>query len=176
MVVSAEGIHKSYGPVTVLDGVDLQVHRGEVVAIIGPSGSGKTTLARTLNWLEKPDRGTVSVDGERVGLRADGGFAGDRDIARQRRHIGMVFQRFNLFPHKTALQNVTLAPTYLRLTDRATAQTQARELLTQVGLGPYADRSTPAFRRPATAGRDRPRAGFAAQRDAFRRTHVGSGP
>jgi polar amino acid transport system permease protein len=135
VVVSATGVHKSYGPVTVLDDVNLEVHRGEVVAIIGPSGSGKTTLARTLNWLEKPDRGEIFVDGDRIGFGKN-----DREIARQRQHIGMVFQKFNLFPHKTALQNVTLAPTYLRLTDRTTAETQARELLARVGLGDYADR------------------------------------
>ncbi|WP_338090847.1 amino acid ABC transporter ATP-binding protein [Planosporangium thailandense] len=140
-MVRVRDVRKSFGDTTVLDGVDLDVHRGEVVAVIGPSGSGKTTFIRTLNRLEVPDSGTIDVDGEQVGYRVEGGRlrpAGDRDIARQRRHIGMVFQRFNLFPHKTALQNVTLAPVYLRLADRAKAERQALDLLAKVGLEGHA--------------------------------------
>jgi polar amino acid transport system permease protein len=140
VVVKARDIHKSYGPVTVLDGVDLDVHRGEVVAIIGPSGSGKTTLVRTLNWLERPEGGTVEIDGEQMGHRLERGVlrpVGDRDIARQRRHVGMVFQKFNLFPHKTALQNVTLAPAYLRLADSAEVERRALDLLAKVGLADH---------------------------------------
>jgi len=102
VVVRARGLRKSFGPVTVLDGVDLDVHRGEVVAVIGPSGSGKTTLVRTLNHLEQPDQGSVEIDGRLMGGK-------DRELAAQRRHVGMVFQRFNLFPHRTVLQNIARA-------------------------------------------------------------------
>ena len=131
VVVRARGLEKSYGQVRVLDGVDLDVHRGEVVAVIGPSGSGKTTLIRTLNQLERHDAGTVEVDGAMLGGR-------DRELARQRRHIGMVFQRFNLFPHHCVLRNITLAPVHLRLRDREAAEKQARALLAKVGLDAHA--------------------------------------
>jgi polar amino acid transport system permease protein len=133
VVVRAQGLVKSYGAGRVLDDVDLTVHRGEVVAIIGPSGSGKTTCIRTLNHLEHPDAGVVEIDGQPIGGR-------DRDLARQRRHVGMVFQRFNLFPHKTALQNITLAPVYLGVRDRAGAEGRARELLAKVGLAGHANK------------------------------------
>ena len=128
VVVRARGLEKSFGAVRVLHGVDLDVHRGEVVAVIGPSGSGKTTLIRTLNHLERPDRGTVEVDGRALGGR-------DRDLARQRRHVGMVFQRFNLFPHK-----VTLAPDHLHPGEREATRTRARELLRKVGMAAHADK------------------------------------
>ncbi|MEJ3652475.1 ABC transporter permease subunit [Actinomycetes bacterium KLBMP 9759] len=141
VVVAANGLQKAFGSTTVLDGVDLQVHRGEVVALIGPSGSGKTTVARMLNRLEVPDAGTVVVDGEPLGYRVDGAElvpAGGRELARQRRHVGMVFQRFNLFPHKTALENVLLAPTYLRLADPGELRERGLALLERVGLGEHA--------------------------------------
>lgn len=131
VVVRARGLRKSFGPVTVLDGVDLDVHRGEVVAVIGPSGSGKTTLVRTLNHLEQPDQGSVEIDGRLMGGK-------DRELAAQRRHVGMVFQRFNLFPHRTVLQNITLAPLQQRLSGRADAERRARELLGKVGLDSHA--------------------------------------
>ncbi|HWG22479.1 amino acid ABC transporter permease/ATP-binding protein [Actinospica sp.] len=131
VVVRARGLTKSYGSARVLDGVDLEVHRGEVVAVIGPSGSGKTTLIRTLNQLEPHDGGTVEIDGKPMGGR-------DRELARQRRHVGMVFQRFNLFPHHSVLRNITLAPVHLRLLDRKAAERQGRELLGKVGLGAHA--------------------------------------
>ncbi|WP_435885273.1 amino acid ABC transporter permease/ATP-binding protein [Streptomyces prunicolor] len=131
-VVRARGLRKSFGPVSVLNGVDLDVHRGEVVAVIGPSGSGKTTLVRTLNHLEQPDAGSVEIDGRPMGGR-------DRELAAQRRRVGMVFQRFNLFPHKTALQNITLAPLQQRLHDgRLVAEGRARELLRKVGMDAHA--------------------------------------
>jgi polar amino acid transport system permease protein len=129
VVVRARGLTKSYGAVRVLDGVDLEVHRGEVVAVIGPSGSGKTTLIRTLNQLERQDGGTVEIDGKPMG---------GRDLARQRRQVGMVFQRFNLFPHHSVLRNITLAPVQLRLHDRNAAERQGRALLGKVGLGAHA--------------------------------------
>ena len=131
-VVRARGLRKSFGTVSVLNGVDLDVHRGEVVAVIGPSGSGKTTLVRTLNHLEQPDAGSVEIDGSPMGGR-------DRELAAQRRRVGMVFQRFNLFPHKTALQNITLAPLQQRLHDgRLAAEGRARELLRKVGMDAHA--------------------------------------
>ncbi|MFD8818746.1 amino acid ABC transporter ATP-binding protein [Streptomyces sp. NPDC059627] len=130
-VIRARGLVKYFGPVQVLHPVNLDVHRGEVVAVIGPSGSGKTTLIRTLNHLERPDRGTVEVEGTPLGGR-------DRELARQRRQVGMVFQRFNLFPHKTVLQNVTLAPLRLRLGRREAIETRARELLRRVGMEAHA--------------------------------------
>ena len=131
-VVRARGLQKSFGAVSVLNGVDLDVHRGEVVAVIGPSGSGKTTLVRTLNHLEQPDAGSVEIDGRPMGGR-------DRQLAAQRRRVGMVFQRFNLFPHRTALQNITLAPLQQRLHDgRVAAESRARELLRKVGMDAHA--------------------------------------
>jgi polar amino acid transport system permease protein len=131
-VVRARGLRKSFGAVSVLNGVDLDVHRGEVVAVIGPSGSGKTTLVRTLNHLEQPDDGSVEIDGRPMGGR-------DRQLAAQRRRVGMVFQRFNLFPHRTALQNITLAPLQQRLHDgRSAAESRARELLRKVGMDAHA--------------------------------------
>jgi len=131
-VVRARGLRKSFGAVSVLNGVDLDVHRGEVVAVIGPSGSGKTTLVRTLNHLEQPDAGSVEIDGRPMGGR-------DRQLAAQRRRVGMVFQRFNLFPHRTALQNITLAPLQQRLHDgRVAAESRARELLRKVGMDAHA--------------------------------------
>ncbi|WP_416962465.1 amino acid ABC transporter permease/ATP-binding protein [Streptomyces sp. Agncl-13] len=131
-VVRARGLRKSFGPVSVLNGVDLDVHRGEVVAVIGPSGSGKTTLVRTLNHLEQPDSGSVEIDGRPMGGR-------DRELAAQRRRVGMVFQRFNLFPHRTALQNITLAPLQQRLHEgRLAAESRARELLRKVGMDAHA--------------------------------------
>ena len=133
VILRAHNLVKSYGAGRVLDGVDLTVHRGEVVAIIGPSGSGKTTCIRTLNHLEHPDAGLVEINGQPIGGR-------DRDLARQRRQVGMVFQQFNLFPHKTALQNITLAPLYLNLRDREGAERRGRELLAKVGLAGHADK------------------------------------
>ena len=131
-VVRARGLRKSFGTVSVLNGVDLDVHRGEVVAVIGPSGSGKTTLVRTLNHLEQPDAGSVEIDGRPMGGR-------DRELAAQRRRVGMVFQRFNLFPHRTALQNITLAPLQQRLHDgRLDAEGRARDLLRKVGMDAHA--------------------------------------
>ena len=108
-MVHAENIIKRFGSLTVLNGVDLSVHRREVVVIIGPSGSGKTTLLRCINHLEKIDGGRIFIDGEMVGYReVNGRLVEDSEgsIARKRSKIGFVFQRFNLFPHKTALENV----------------------------------------------------------------------
>jgi polar amino acid transport system ATP-binding protein len=136
-MVEAEGIHKSFGRTSVLRGVDLVVRPGEVCCVVGPSGSGKSTLLRCVNHLERIDSGRLSVDGHLVGYR----MRGDRlhemresEIARQRRDIGMVFQRFNLFPHKTALENVMEAPLVVRRDARAPARAAALSLLERVGL------------------------------------------
>jgi polar amino acid transport system ATP-binding protein len=126
-VVVARGLAKRWGGVVALDGVDLDVHRGEVVTIVGPSGSGKSTLLRCLNGLEVPDEGTVLVAGLPVRAGAHG-----IDAARAR--IGMVFQAFHLFPHLDVLGNLTLAPTLVRGVPRADAEGKAARLLERVGL------------------------------------------
>src|SRR5215212_2292935 len=118
-------LRKSFGSLAVLSGIDLEVHRGECVSIIGPSGSGKTTLLRCINFLERPSGGEVWVDGTRVGQSEASGrlrYLSDREMAKARAEIGFVFQRFNLFPHLSALDNVTLAPKRVRKLDPATAR------------------------------------------------------
>lgn len=136
--VDVRGVHKSFGSLKVLEGVDLKVRNGEVTVILGPSGSGKSTLLRTLNHLEKVDRGTIRIDGELVGYRRRGDKLHElrtRDILRQRSRIGFVFQNFNLFPHLTALENVIEAPLSAQNRTRAEVEVEARELLERVGVG-----------------------------------------
>ena len=136
-VVRARNVTKAFGHVEVLKGIDLDVAAGEVVCLLGPSGSGKTTFLRCINSLERIDGGRIWVDGELVGLAERGGRLHrltDRQIAAQRRDIGMVFQRFNLFPHMTALENVVEAPIRVRGLPRAQAHERARALLERVGL------------------------------------------
>jgi polar amino acid transport system ATP-binding protein len=136
--VRVRGVHKSYGTHHVLRGIDLTVPAGTVTAIIGPSGSGKSTLLRTVNHLERPDAGYVSVGGEPIGVRLHRGRLKELSepaILAQRSRIGFVFQSFNLFPHLTAVENVAAAPIATRRADRATAQRRARRLLERVGLG-----------------------------------------
>ena len=140
--VEARGIHKSFGALEVLAGVDLLVRKGEVTVILGPSGSGKSTLLRTLNHLEKVDRGTVRIDGELIGYRRKGNRLHelrDRDILKQRSRIGFVFQNFNLFPHLTALENVVEAPLSAQKRDRDEVYREARALLERVGVADKAD-------------------------------------
>ena len=136
-MVKSEAVSKSYGSNLVLKSISLEVKRGEVLCLVGPSGSGKSTFLRCINHLETINAGRLSVDGELVGYRQ----AGDKlyemhpkEAAKQRRDIGMVFQRFNLFPHMTALENVMLAPSLLKKGNRAQLKAHAMELLARVGL------------------------------------------
>ena len=142
LMVKAEGIHKSFGRLEVLKGIDLEVNRGEVMCMLGPSGSGKSTFLRCINHLEKINAGRLSVDGELVGYREKGGKLyelNEREVARERAEIGMVFQHFNLFPHMTALENVTLAPIRVKGVPRSDARNRAQQLLQRVGLADKLD-------------------------------------
>jgi polar amino acid transport system ATP-binding protein len=137
-MIKAESIVKSFGSHQVLKGVSLEVKAGEVSCIVGPSGSGKSTFLRCINHLEKIDGGRLLVDGQIMGYREHNGRLhelkeSEADI--QRRDIGMVFQRFNLFPHMTALQNVTVGPIRVQGIDKSIAEAEGRELLQRVGLG-----------------------------------------
>lgn len=137
VLVAARGVCKSFGHVPVLRGIELTVHRGEVLVILGPSGSGKSTFLRCINHLERVDGGTLAVNGELVGYRRSGDKLyelTDRETARKRADIGMVFQRFNLFPHLTALGNVIEAPMRVRRMPRQQALADGRALLARVGL------------------------------------------
>jgi polar amino acid transport system ATP-binding protein len=137
LLVEATGVEKWFGAVKVLDKVDFFVHRGEVVVLIGPSGSGKTTLLRCINHLETIQNGRIAVNGGLIGYRERNGKLvpdRERNIAIQRRDVGMVFQRFNLFSNMTALKNIALAPTLLRGTSKADSEARARALLARVGL------------------------------------------
>jgi polar amino acid transport system ATP-binding protein len=130
-------LHKSFGAVEVLKGINLEVEQGQTITIIGPSGSGKTTLLRCVNHLERPTSGHVYIEDRLIGERVVNGHhrpVGDRELARERTEIGMVFQRFNLFPHLTALENVTLGPLYVLHQPRKHAEDLGRALLEKVGL------------------------------------------
>jgi polar amino acid transport system ATP-binding protein len=141
-MVRAEAVHKRFGRLEVLRGIDLEVQPGEVMVIIGPSGSGKSTFLRCINHLEKINAGRLWVDGELVGYRQSGDRLyelKEREVSRKRSEIGMVFQHFNLFPHMTALGNVIEAPIRVKDMRRAHAVERGRELLAQVGLGDKVD-------------------------------------
>ncbi|MFI6574352.1 amino acid ABC transporter ATP-binding protein [Nocardiopsis sp. NPDC050513] len=141
-LVVAENVHKRFGRLEVLRGIDLTVNRGEVMCVIGPSGSGKSTFLRCVNHLEKLSAGRLWVNGELMGYRQKGGKLHelrDHEIAAQRRDIGMVFQRFNLFPHLSVLGNIIEAPVQVKRVPRAVATETARELLEKVGLPDKAD-------------------------------------
>jgi polar amino acid transport system ATP-binding protein len=141
-MVKSEGVHKRFGRLEVLKGINLEVKRGEVMCLLGPSGSGKSTFLRCINHLEKINSGRLSVDGELVGYREAGGKLHElREdvISRKRSEIGMVFQSFNLFPHMTAAQNVMLAPVRVKGLTRAQARDKAVELLGRVGLSDKID-------------------------------------
>jgi polar amino acid transport system ATP-binding protein len=137
-MVKAENVHKSFGRLEVLKGISLEVRSGQVMCLLGPSGSGKSTFLRCINHLEKIDAGRLSVDGELVGYRQEGEKLyelPERDIVRKRAEIGMVFQRFNLFPHMSALENIIEAPVLVKGVPRKQAIERAHELLERVGLG-----------------------------------------
>ncbi|MFD8868584.1 amino acid ABC transporter ATP-binding protein [Streptomyces sp. NPDC059590] len=137
VMVEVRGVHKSFGPLEVLRGVDLQVRTGEVTVVLGPSGSGKSTLLRTINHLEKVNRGWISIDGELIGYRRSGNRLyelKERDVLRQRTHIGFVFQDFNLFPHLTVEENLIEAPIAALRRPRKEAVASAARLLERVGL------------------------------------------
>jgi polar amino acid transport system ATP-binding protein len=137
VVVRAVGVHKRFGRLEVLKGVDLEVRRGEVVCVIGPSGSGKSTFLRCINHLEKIDSGRIEVNGHLIGYRERSGKLvedSERSIARRRAEIGIVFQRFNLFPHMTALENVIEAPVRVRGLATQQAVAEGEVLLERVGL------------------------------------------
>jgi polar amino acid transport system ATP-binding protein len=141
-MVRAEKVVKHFGNLTVLDGIDLTVKRGQVVVIIGPSGSGKTTLLRCINHLERIDSGRIYIEGEMIGYReVNGKLVEDREstIAHIRSQIGFVFQRFNLFPHKTVLENVIEAPIHVLHQPKAEVKERAVALLEKVGLADKAD-------------------------------------
>ncbi|MFI8101217.1 amino acid ABC transporter ATP-binding protein [Streptomyces sp. NPDC086023] len=136
-MVQARGVHKNYGSLQVLRGIDLTVERGQVCCLLGPSGSGKSTFLRCINHLERIDGGTLAVDGDLVGYRRQAGRLHElreREVAARRRDIGMVFQRFNLFPHMTALENVCEAPVKVGGVSKPEAEAEGHRLLQQVGL------------------------------------------
>ena len=126
--IKVKDLCKSFGALHVINHVDLEVKKGEVVVIIGPSGGGKSTFLRCLNRLEEPDSGIIEIDGEVITDK-------QTDINLVRRHIGMVFQQFNLFPHLSAKKNIMLAPIDTKTLDKSEAEKKAEELLTRVGLG-----------------------------------------
>ncbi|WP_462331603.1 amino acid ABC transporter ATP-binding protein [Schwartzia sp. (in: firmicutes)] len=130
-MIKIKNLHKNFGDVEVLKGIDLSIAEKEVVVIIGPSGSGKSTLLRCINYLEQPTGGTVEVDGIMLDSEAN--------INTVRAEVGMVFQRFNLFPHMTVLDNITLAPIKVRGVSKEEAEKTAHDLLTRVGLGDRGD-------------------------------------
>ncbi|MGE5391249.1 MAG: amino acid ABC transporter ATP-binding protein [Deltaproteobacteria bacterium] len=141
-MLQALDIYKSFDHLEVLKGVSLQVDKGEVISIIGPSGSGKSTFLRCLNRLETIDRGYIEIEGEAMTENDAHGracYRDEKDIARLRRKMGMVFQNFNLFPHKSVMQNLTLAPLLVQQADQAEAEAIARTLLEKVGLSHKAD-------------------------------------
>ncbi len=127
VLLDISGLKKSFGGETVLNGIDLSVHRGEVVVVLGPSGCGKSTLLRCINGLETPEGGSITLDGEDVASDA-------RTLTRMRQRIGMVFQSYDLFPHKNILDNVTLAPVKVQKRPKKEAEAEAEQLLRRVGL------------------------------------------
>ncbi|CAB4989718.1 MAG: ATP-binding cassette domain-containing protein [Actinobacteria bacterium] len=141
-MVKSEQVHKSFGHLEVLKGIELEVAAGEVCCLVGPSGSGKSTFLRCINHLERIDAGRLSVDGELIGYREHGGKLyelHEKEVARKRREIGMVFQSFNLFPHMTALANIMEAPIRVKGESTAVVRERSERLLDQVGLTHKAD-------------------------------------
>lgn len=126
-MIKVENLHKNFGELEVLKGINIEVSKGEVIAIIGPSGSGKSTFLRCINRLEEPSSGAIYIDNQNI-------MDKKTDINKVRQKLGMVFQHFNLFPHKNVLENITLAPTKLKKLPKETAEKKAMELLGRVGL------------------------------------------
>ncbi|WP_038595358.1 amino acid ABC transporter ATP-binding protein [Corynebacterium vitaeruminis] len=142
LMIDAQQVCKSYGSIEVLKGIDIQVKKGQVTCLIGPSGSGKSTFLRCVNHLEKITAGRLYVDGELIGYREKNGVLyeiSEEDAARQRSDIGMVFQSFNLFPHRTAIENIIEAPVHVKGMKPAEARAEGMKLLEQVGLAHKAD-------------------------------------
>ena len=141
-MVKAESVCKNFGALKVLKGVTLEIGRGQVLVLVGPSGSGKSTFLRCINHLEQVNAGRLYVDGELIGYRERGGKLHEmppRDVAKQRREIGMVFQHFNLFPHRTALGNIIEAPIQVKGVKKSDAVQRGKDLLEQVGLAEKAE-------------------------------------
>lgn len=143
--IKIENLHKSFGELQVLKGINLEIEKGQVVCVIGPSGSGKSTLLRCINRLEEPTGGKIIVDEIEI-------TDPKNDLNKTRRHIGMVFQQFNLFPHLTAKQNIMMAPLELKLKNKSEASKKAEELLERVGLRKSRCHASSAVRRTAAAG------------------------
>ncbi|ARU46044.1 amino acid ABC transporter ATP-binding protein [Corynebacterium silvaticum] len=142
LMISAQQLCKNFGQIEVLKGIDLEVPQGSVTCLIGPSGSGKSTLLRCVNHLEKINAGRLYVDGELIGYKERDGILyeiSEKEAARQRADIGMVFQGFNLFPHRTAIENIIEAPIHVKGVPEPEARAKAMELLAQVGLQHKAD-------------------------------------
>ncbi|BAB98723.1 amino acid ABC transporter ATP-binding protein [Corynebacterium glutamicum] len=141
-MIDAQQVCKNYGRLEVLKGIDLQVPKGTVTCLIGPSGSGKSTMLRCVNHLEKVNAGRLYVDGDLIGYRERDGVLyeiSEKDAAKQRSDIGMVFQNFNLFPHRTVIENIIEAPIHVKKQPESKARARAMELLEQVGLAHKAD-------------------------------------
>ena len=139
-IVEMKGLNKFYGTHHVLKDIDLSVSRGEVVVVLGASGSGKSTLIRCVNGLEMYQNGSLVVDGYHMPVEADRLLGGEKELAAIRKGVGMVFQQFNLFPHKTVTENITIAPMRVRKKSREEAEATALELLDRVGLKAHADK------------------------------------
>ncbi|EFM43712.1 amino acid ABC transporter ATP-binding protein [Corynebacterium segmentosum] len=141
-MISAQNVHKSFGQFEVLKGIDLEVQPGEVACLLGPSGSGKSTFLRCVNHLDKATAGRLYVDGELIGYREKNGILyeiSEKQAAKQRSDIGMVFQSFNLFPHRTVIENIIEAPMQVKKVPEDKARKRAMELLDEVGLAAKAD-------------------------------------
>ncbi|WP_299139530.1 amino acid ABC transporter ATP-binding protein [uncultured Corynebacterium sp.] len=141
-MISAQNVHKSFGQLEVLKGIDLEVQPGEVACLLGPSGSGKSTFLRCVNHLDKATAGRLYVDGELIGYREKNGTLyeiSEQEAAEQRSDIGMVFQSFNLFPHRTVIENIIEAPVQVKKIPEETARARAMELLEDVGLASKAN-------------------------------------
>ncbi len=139
-VLDIRGLTKSFGSNVVLDGVSLKVGKAQTVCLLGPSGSGKSTLLRCVNWLEKPDQGSVYLSGRRIGVREGGHMAmSNAELARERARIGMVFQHFNLWPHLSVIQNIVEAPIHVQRRAKDEVMAEAEILLDRVGLAAKKD-------------------------------------